>query len=787
MTLAYLNSFAAEPSLSSLADQEVQRRADGINTQQTRLIEAEGLLQQRKTEAALTLFEQAFTSLPNIPLAQETRVIALDGYIRAGLTRAKELTDAGDYPAAKAILDKLSASGVAPNDSRITSLRARLTDPDRYPPALTPEHIQRVNEVQRLLTLANSQFETGQYDKALASYEDVLRIDTTNTAARRGMEKVEQEQARYYQSAKDHQRSRMLNEVNGSWENTVRTDVSALFGGGESATASMIAGLRGGREAITQKLRDLKLEKIDFAGATLNEVLEYLRVRSRDLDPTGKGVDFVNNLPTDQDTASISLNLRQVPIEEVLRYVTEMANASFRIEDYAVRIISRSEDTGAIIMKSYKVPPDFISTAAVTPDASAAPADPFAAGAAAGGPGFAGLQIKRLGAQEFLQNRGVTFAEGTGANYSPNSNLLIVRNTAKQIELVDQLVEQALNSSPKQVVISVRVVEINQTNLEELGFDWLLEGFGSSIVLEGGTKGNQQTGAYPNLDFPNKLASGEPVGQNPVTAGLRSSGDLYSNQTIDDILYGATTAASRRSPAAFSLAGVLTNPQFQVAIRALDQKTGIDVMAKPEVVTKSGQKANVQVVRELIYPTEFDPPQIPTNVGTNTVLIDQNGNETFPPLPPIPVTPSTPTAFEMRRVGVVLDVEPVISEDNKVIDLTITPEITEFVGFVNYGSPINSVASDGVKVELTENRIFQPIFSSRKIATSVKVYDGATVVLGGLISDNNIMIDDKVPVAGDLPFVGRLFRSKVSQRRVKNMLFFVSVKVVDPSGARVSQ
>lgn len=125
-----------------------------------------------------------------------------------------------------------------------------------------------------------------------------------------------------------------------------------------------------------------------------------------------------------------------------------------------------------------------------------------------------------------------------------------------------------------------------------------------------------------------------------------------------------TNSQSKRSPGILSLTGVLTDPQFQVVWRALDQKTGIDVVvSKPSVITRSGNKASVEVVRELIYPTEFDRRQIPTNTGGNTIIIDADTGKPLPQsTPPIPVTPTTPTAFETRRVGTILDVEPVISE-----------------------------------------------------------------------------------------------------------------------------
>lgn len=83
------------------------------------------------------------------------------------------------------------------------------------------------------------------------------------------------------------------------------------------------------------------------------------------------------------------------------------------------------------------------------------------------------------------------------------------------------------------------------------------------------------------------------------------------------------------------------------------------------------------------------------------------------------------------------------------------------------------------------NTILQPIFTTKKVVTSVKVYDGATVV-AGLITDQTTMINDKVPLLGDIPVVGRLFQSKVKQRRSKNLILFVTVKVVDPSGNRVN-
>jgi general secretion pathway protein D len=212
-------------------------------------------------------------------------------------------------------------------------------------------------------------------------------------------------------------------------------------------------------------------------------------------------------------------------------------------------------------------------------------------------------------------------------------------------------------------------------------------------------------------------------------------------------------------------------------------------MSAPSVTTKGGQQATVEVIREFIYPTEFDPPQIPTNVGSTAGVAGGGGGTAGA----IPVTPTTPTAFEMRPVGVRMEVDPVIGENGS-IDLNLLPEVTEFDGFINYGSPIYSVQPltdafgitiGSTQVELTPNTINQPIFSTRKVKTSVTVWDGQTVALGGLIREDVQDVEDKLPVLGDIPILGRLFRSEAEDHFKRNLMIFVTAVLIDPAGQRI--
>jgi len=76
----------------------------------------------------------------------------------------------------------------------------------------------------------------------------------------------------------------------------------------------------------------------------------------------------------------------------------------------------------------------------------------------------------------------------------------------------------------------------------------------------------------------------------------------------------------------------------------------------------------------------------------------------------------------------------------------------------------------------------QPFFHVRSVQTQLSVYNGATVVMGGLITEDRKTMEDKIPFLGDLPFLGRLFRSRSEQSIKRNLLVFVTARLVDPAG-----
>jgi general secretion pathway protein D len=496
----------------------------------------------------------------------------------------------------------------------------------------------------------------------------------------------------------------------------------------------------------------------------------------------------------------ITLNLSNIPLYEALRYVATLAGLKVKVEPFAVSIVPLNEQTDDLENREFRVPPGFLSSSDGEPE-EVASAGRQESGVS--GPRLATRQTPR----DFLEAQGVPFPSGASATFTAGSSRLVVRNTVSNLDLIEALVDAAMGEQPTQVEIEAKFVEISQNNLKELGFDWALGPFslpGSDAVFgSGGTIiPPGQTSQWPFIN----PGTGGVVGGDSITSGLRSGSGtgpdagLSVNSLNALLAQNAGVGSTGAAPGFFALSGVFSNPQFQMVIRALNQKKGVDLMAAPKVTTRSGQKATINIVRDFPYPQEFEPPQIPQSTG---------GSQTLSILPDVEqqqdpvVTPSFPTDFTTRKLGVSLDVEPQIGPDGYTIDLSLSPEVVDFDGFINYGSPIYAPQPDSAaglalaialnpldpqlfqRELLTENIINQPIFSVRKVTTSVSVWDGQTVALGGLIREDVQKVNDKVPVLGDIPMAGALFRSEIDQKIKKNLIIFVTARLMDAAGQQL--
>lgn len=813
----HLASLRAESDLVAISEREILNRQEESKQAEQFITTARRDLADKNLEGAYSNYLQALQITRSGPSTGKQRAALISEFSKTGIDYANWLISNGRYQDAENTAKTILSPEFNPTYKPAMQMLANLEQPGYYNRTVTPGFASKREEVTTLLNQAEGYYATGRNDLALKRYEQVLNLDPYSIAARNGMEKVNKQRKTYYDATYNETRSRMLWLTDRAWERPVRklTPTGRDTGGSSFGTNTAA----NSKDAINNKLNKIIVDRIDLDQASIREVVDFLKQKSRQLDsstddPKKKGVNIVLKLaspaasPTPADgqatetpapesgvtaDTKISIALKNVPLIEAVRYLTELSGLKYKIEPFAVSIIPITENTEELVTKEYRVPPGFIPASA---------GESTASGPMPGNQptGDSNSRITgRRNATQYFTDQGVPFPTGAFAQYIASGSKLIVRNTQAAVDLIDTIVEGATGVAPTQVEIESKFVEISQNNLNELGFDWMLGPFsiGGGVYGDGGTRGGAQALSsqyYENYPFGN-------VGTNPMTAGNRNGiGTSYNSaitaNSLNALLGGIPQGTNVASPGVFGIAGVFTNPQFQMVIRALSQQKGVDLMSAPKVTTKSGIKATIKVIREFPYPTEFSPPQVPppANAQQNGGSQGAGGIVVTSGL----VTPATPSAFEKRDLGVSLEVEPQVGADNYTIDLSLSPEVVEFDGFVNYGSPIIGPRYDPSLIAggnlsgiepfvITPNVINQPIFSVRKVTTSVSIWDGQTVALGGLIREDVQKVNDKVPILGDIPLAGRLFRSNVDQKIKKNLIVFVTARLMNAEGQPLLQ
>ena len=273
----------------------------------------------------------------------------------------------------------------------------------------------------------------------------------------------------------------------------------------------------------------------------------------------------------------------------------------------------------------------------------------------------------------------------------------------------------------------------------------------------------------------------------------------------------------------------LGHADLSMILHMLSQRSDTDLLSAPKIVTKSGENAVIKVVTEYIYPQDYD---VQLQSSSSSGSSSSGGSQSAI------LAVVEPQNFTMREVGVILDVTPTYSEANGgTIDLELKPQVVDEPIWHNYGmripftgnssmqsfmglAEIPTAAVAAIKElggDLTKDQIDmysdsimasslnamnsmnannamtwydapmeQPFFHVRSIDSKVSITPGSTVVMGGLITESRKAMDDKVPFLGDLPFVGRLFRSHAEQTIKRNLLIFVTGRLITPSGRELT-
>lgn len=811
-----------------LASAEAAKRAAASESAHELLKQGDVAYQKNDFNTAVDHYRGAISALP-VQAGQVAvlRVAAVQRFSQAAVEQARILSQTGDYASANDLLDEVEEVGSPLDILAAEQQRAKIKDPIRTNPALTKEHSAIVDQVRRLLYEADGFMDLGQFDRAEMTFENVLQIDSYNKAARRGIARANWHRSDYAAASYDDTRAEMLKDVDAQWESRAFMEVP------DTPVINETFGNAGVISVPLVKLRTIQVPLLDLADASLEESIDYLRSLSVQYDKntlkgSPKGIDILLQLgsedhPIVQEIRKIRVNLQlsNVPLEHALKTVCEATRTTYRVDEYAIVIRPIGVTDSTLIRREFRVPPDFLSRDAI--NAGQNSDDPFAEP----GDSLSGnLLKKRFTAQEKLKSMGVNFPEGASAQYNSNNSSLIVRNTVTNLDLVNQYVSILNNDEPVAVIVRTTILEVEDTNQTEMAYDTILNtiNVGSSLYLNGGSAGS----GSPLSDM---------INGNPVTSGNRSGGEVFFPNSLDAVLQrdaigssatrfttsptisalaGASqesllipptgAAEGNRAPGVLSLQAVIDQNLHQMLLRGVDQKKGVDLMTQPEVITRSGQNAVIKSVRELLYPDEYEPPELPNSVGGGGSVTIINGviSEITTSAATVPITPATPTSFLPTDIGVILEVVPTVSSDRKFVEVSLRPRIRELLGFINFGTPItgsggsiaNNLAGAGNAQELstssnitrnvlTENAILKPLIRNVEANTTVTVADGHTIVIGGLLSEDIKTFNDGTPVLKDLPYFGRFFESHGMRTIKKNLIIMVQVELVDPSGNKI--
>jgi general secretion pathway protein D len=206
--------------------------------------------------------------------------------------------------------------------------------------------------------------------------------------------------------------------------------------------------------------------------------------------------------------------------------------------------------------------------------------------------------------------------------------------------------------------------------------------------------------------------------------------------------------------------GILSNPQFQAAMHALQEKQNAKTLSAPRITTLNNQAATIEIVDEYIYPTRYEASLVQYDINGDGDYDDAGETEWI----------NVPQDFVTRNVGILLHVKPSVGSDKKTITLAMTPEVSEDTG-------TSYTYTGGVTI---------PNFTTRNLSTSVMVKNGETVVLGGLIKEVNTVVKTKVPILGDIPLLGSLFKKSTDSKERRNLLIFVTASIMEKEQNKVA-
>jgi type IV pilus assembly protein PilQ len=311
------------------------------------------------------------------------------------------------------------------------------------------------------------------------------------------------------------------------------------------------------------------------------------------------------------------------------------------------------------------------------------------------------------------------------------SNALVITERPSRMGAIQEIIE-ILDQPTDQVMIESKFIEITGRENDSKGVNW--QSLIGWKVQTGGLDGAPLGRVYERIDGSQSQPSVSDSTSFSVTNNSGVPSTSLSQSTTETGVTQWINSVTRTDTAVFSA------DAFGVILSALETSTNIELVSNPTIVTMNNKPAQINIGEE--YPI----PQYQYNQEQGTFEISN---------------------FEYKPIGVNLSVLPQINSAG-FINLDIQPEISSRTGVVEFGG------ASGASI---------PIITVRKTDSSVTIKSGYTLAIGGLIQSDEENSETRVPILGALPGLGKLFSSEGVSTERRNLVVFITAKILNASGA----
>ena len=717
-------------------------------------------------------------------LLMQARQLAADGKLNdAGNLAARVVTLATDVADVPGMGGQIDAKLQEEADALLRECRnLEKTEALRRDVSLEKAQSERYKDEQkqiaRLLREADSLMRAKQYDAALAKVEQVFIFDPLNSDAMLMASKL-------YQLFYKYGRERNLTDAVGKNTYAQWQWAEPVFMRSNSAgnvRDGIIKDSNNQNINVYNKLSRIIYPEINWNDQDVDEALKYLMRRSKEYDPDKEGVE-INYVAAGGDKPTVTLNLTNMPLSEIIRYTCLLTGLEYRIEGNSVLVSSdaASKMIDRKLQVSGKIFSDVLEMEGGSPSGDGNVGGGNVGGGgdgdgvdADGGNKSVSVSIGSVSNpspdqwKNFFAKHLINLPEGSRISSDARSGTLSIHTTSSCMRDIEELLSQQEMQEEKMVMIEIRAMEISETDCQELGFNWNLNMLGYNMDSNGNISNKGSTGWLFRQGENTTNGSNESTALSMIR-GVASVTGLSNTAVVKDFNIFPALFGSR------NWFGSDTPIDLRLTINAMAQNQRVESLSAPKLLTIDGREASINVGKTYYFPESWDTLEI----SSESV---ENSSYYFYKI----TAPSPDIDKNGKTLGVYLWVRPKVQPDNQTIRLELKPRISAYLGKDNadgrYDVKIYAIDPSGSESLYRSYQIWRAKTSMRALELVVDVHDGEPVVVGGIIDNSSVNRTDKIPILGDLPLIGRLFQSQAENSKKQNLIMFVTARQIDFRG-----